>query len=471
MTSMTLPPIRLALLAALLSLPAAHAAAFDCKAAATPTERAICADPALRDLDAELGSAYAQALHATADGSAALRQQQRDWLRTRDACGADAGCLATQYRQRLARFARPDAGDLAALEALRVAVEAARRGDPEFPFEKAIKPLTVTTGATAFANTEHGADDGADDQDGTAHFPRVKPDGVTDAEWHALQASHIEGGGENGRSDYMLVDLDGDGLRDLVIDTYIGGTGLFSETRVLRQEAGKFVVPGIGVVNVNATDGDAPGAAYLYAHGERGANVQTAWVRLHGRVYALYREATYGADNVLLLRPWAGAGQVPRLTIRYRYKLSVPAMQPAPGSDAASDKRPQVRLDPLLHRALNAALARVNPSAIDARTDTAPLCPVPADASEEARADSAAYGPVHYTIEAVADFAVHVGQQCYIAQLRDWFGSYAPQTGLAADLCLRKPQETPEPDAEQCYAVEGKRSVVAVTADVGPFGH
>src|SRR6185437_12743987 len=42
------------------SLGEAHAASFDCARAAKPSERAICGNPALSSLDAQLGAAYAQ---------------------------------------------------------------------------------------------------------------------------------------------------------------------------------------------------------------------------------------------------------------------------------------------------------------------------------------------------------------------------------------------------------------------------
>lgn len=56
--------------AALLILlpPAAHAAGFDCAKAASPTEKAICADAALSKLDGDLAAAWKQAL-----GKAAIR--------------------------------------------------------------------------------------------------------------------------------------------------------------------------------------------------------------------------------------------------------------------------------------------------------------------------------------------------------------------------------------------------------------
>lgn len=99
-------PAILSALAALALQPAqlpAAAAGFDCSRAGTATEKAICADPVLSDADSRLSVAYAGALKA-ASGAArdALVQEQRAWLRARNACGAETDCLAAQYGDRLA---------------------------------------------------------------------------------------------------------------------------------------------------------------------------------------------------------------------------------------------------------------------------------------------------------------------------------------------------------------------------------
>jgi len=73
-------------------------ASFDCAKAGTPTETAICHDPGLAALDLALAQAYQARLAREAD----VRQQQRGWLRARDAgCGADPACLKAFIRARL----------------------------------------------------------------------------------------------------------------------------------------------------------------------------------------------------------------------------------------------------------------------------------------------------------------------------------------------------------------------------------
>ncbi|MDN7907856.1 lysozyme inhibitor LprI family protein [Burkholderia diffusa] len=80
---------------------AAHAAGFDCAKAASPTEKAICADAGLSSLDGELAAAWKKALAKGGD-AAALKAAQLKWLKQRDRCGTDTPCLGDRYRERLA---------------------------------------------------------------------------------------------------------------------------------------------------------------------------------------------------------------------------------------------------------------------------------------------------------------------------------------------------------------------------------
>lgn len=94
----------------LLALPSiAAAAGFPCSKATTPTEKAICADPALSALDERLSASYRAALERLSGASpeegaagAAVKADQRAWLRDRDSCGADAACLRRAYEGRAA---------------------------------------------------------------------------------------------------------------------------------------------------------------------------------------------------------------------------------------------------------------------------------------------------------------------------------------------------------------------------------
>jgi uncharacterized protein len=92
--------------------PRARAASFDCAKAATTTEKLICGDPQLSQLDGQLAQAYRRALEGAVNPDK-LRAEQRAWLRTeRKACGDDA-CLKTVYAQRLAALAATPARERA----------------------------------------------------------------------------------------------------------------------------------------------------------------------------------------------------------------------------------------------------------------------------------------------------------------------------------------------------------------------
>lgn len=75
------------------------AASFDCSKAASFAEVSICKDGYLSSVDSILGRAYSKALEATADPQT-LRQSQREWLATRDACTTQK-CLDTTLGARV----------------------------------------------------------------------------------------------------------------------------------------------------------------------------------------------------------------------------------------------------------------------------------------------------------------------------------------------------------------------------------
>jgi uncharacterized protein len=86
------------------SLPAAAgAASFDCTRAGTADERTICRNRALNDRDVRMAVLYGLDIRLVPMGSRdAIKRDQAIWLRARRACGADAGCLARRYDQRIA---------------------------------------------------------------------------------------------------------------------------------------------------------------------------------------------------------------------------------------------------------------------------------------------------------------------------------------------------------------------------------
>lgn len=76
----------------------AESQSFNCARASTPTERAICQNPMLGNLDEEMADIY-QNVRARLSGNnrQVLIDEQRAWLRARDNCGASVGCIQDAY--------------------------------------------------------------------------------------------------------------------------------------------------------------------------------------------------------------------------------------------------------------------------------------------------------------------------------------------------------------------------------------
>jgi len=440
---------------ALLVTQQALATGMDCTKAASAVEKTICADTGLYELDTQMGSAYRGLMDAAPHSKSELKTAQRAWLKARDQCAEKVDCLDQSYRKRLLSLqqqtneavAQQPAGiDRLVLDDLKQAIQTASKTDAEFPLERALDPLVIKKGTTTFSNVRDDENSVEDPQ-----FPKAIPKGVTQDEWQALTGSKVESEGENGNTSYTLMDLDGDGLRDLVVDTYSGGTGLFSYIETFHR---------VGDVFVRRTGaGDTESESSLFSLNGRGANQSVDWINIRGRVYAAYRNSYYGVDQVYLLDPLKAPDAVPTVSINYRYQLSVPNTQ----KDDA--KGTSVTLDAVLHTALTKALVGVSKTeAKDVGDQSRPLCPIPPAGPGDG--DYYSYGPGHYTIEIVGDMPVVIGEQCYIGRLADWFGSYSAKDGLFAELALRKPDL--EGDGRS-YEVNGRRRMTDVTTSVGKF--
>ena len=82
----------------------AHAASFDCSKAATATEKLICSNQRISDLDEYLGRYYYTARAEVGRGAMCLASNQREWLRSvRNVC-KDSSCLERVYLNRLAEL-------------------------------------------------------------------------------------------------------------------------------------------------------------------------------------------------------------------------------------------------------------------------------------------------------------------------------------------------------------------------------
>ena len=76
-------------------------ASFDCRAARSPSEKAICSSQRLAGYDRSVAAAYRRDLQRHADDRQSIEKAQRAWLATRDACGSDAACLSDRLQERL----------------------------------------------------------------------------------------------------------------------------------------------------------------------------------------------------------------------------------------------------------------------------------------------------------------------------------------------------------------------------------
>jgi uncharacterized protein len=91
-------PFTLLFLLASLALPA-RVVAIDCSKATTETERRVCASPRLTRLDVELNRVFSAARTLPGRPST-LVDDQKSWLRSRDAC-TDDDCLELAYVSRI----------------------------------------------------------------------------------------------------------------------------------------------------------------------------------------------------------------------------------------------------------------------------------------------------------------------------------------------------------------------------------
>ncbi|MFP6832527.1 MAG: lysozyme inhibitor LprI family protein [Pseudomonas sp.] len=433
---------------ALLFFQQAMAAGMDCAKAVSAVENAVCADKGLYALDTQMGATYSKLMRSMPDEKAELKSTQRLWLKDRNQCAEDVSCLNQRYRERLESLQAqwidtlaysPDEIDKQVMAQLQQRIEAARKVDPEFALEKTLDAFTVNLDTTSFA--------GIPDDDEQTHFPETIPNGVSQDEWKALTASSITGAADTGQTTYILTDLDGDGLRDLIVETYSGGTGLFSYTETWRGTGTRFTRRGAKAAP------EANAETTLFYTNDRGANQAVNWIRVHGKIYAAYRDSAYGVDKVYLLNPLQINRQVPTITVQYRYQLNVPRTQ------ANQDNPTAYELEPAVQKALTQGLAKIGNNQT---TSSKPICPIPASGPGDE--DYYSYGASYYAIEPVADVPVILGDDCFIARLINWYGTYDEKDGLFAQLTLRKPGSE---EQAQSYTVNGRRHITQVSTSIG----
>lgn len=435
---------------ALLFLQQATAGAMDCSKAATAVEHTICANKGLYELDGQMGTVYRDLMKVSVEAQPELKRTQRLWLKARNDCAEDVTCLEHSYRDRLKFLQarqmdiavhKPTGIDKQVMEDLQQSFLGASKGaNREVAVERVLASLQ-----TDFEETSFPGDLDKDNPSEQTHFPKTIPKDVTPDEWKALTASAIEGQDETGQTSYSLVDLDGDGQRDLIVQTYAGGTGMFTYVETWRRDGDRFIK--------RSTE---PESSLFYTN-DRGANQSVHWIKARGNIYVAYRNGAYGVDHVYLLNPLKINREVPTVTVRYSYSLNVPSTQYKDGGTSTYELEPDLRLT--LKRAITKANETQPSNGASQRT---PICPIPATGAGEN--DYYSYGPVQYTLEDVFDLPVIIGNECYIGKLVDWFGSYDEKNGLFAQLALRKP----DVDGDgRSYEVNGRRHVTEVSTSIG----
>ena len=336
--------------------------------------------------------------------------------------------------------------DNLALRTLYNAVLKAQKSDPELSLNKVAEQFPLTGHITDFTLTY------ADDTLITTSKP--SPD-ISDDEWQAFLRSAISADSENGKVSFTLIDLDGDGKRDLIIDSYVGGTGLFSYTGVLKRGDDDFAaVNGSDSDNGDDFDAGVPGA--LFSINGRGANQWNHWVKINGQVYALWYNGQFGEDNLYLLRPFSTTSQTPAVTVRYRYTLnsirSPEKDQPLTPSLSDGDKADLLRS----LEVMQGNLLKDKP----ASDNDAPICPIPPGTSAD-EADNYYSGvAVNYIYETVAYIPVWLNGKCYIGTIFSHHGAY--RHGVDAEITLSSPREDEEVIGD--YLISGLRHVISVTS-------
>jgi len=86
---------------------AADYAPINCAAAASPAETTICKTYALGQDEARMATLYGVATSLVAMGQRGdIADAQRQWLKTREACGGNVACLGSAYRTRIGELSK-----------------------------------------------------------------------------------------------------------------------------------------------------------------------------------------------------------------------------------------------------------------------------------------------------------------------------------------------------------------------------
>lgn len=329
--------------------------------------------------------------------------------------------------------------DNTALKTLHSAVESMQKSDPGLELSKIASQFPLTGQITDFRISYA--------EDSTEPTAKPSPE-ISDDEWQAFSRTTFSVDSENGGVNFTLIDLDDDGKRDLIINSYVGGTGLFSYTGVLKRGDNAFVV-----VNGKQDDDDfgVPGA--LFSENGRGANQWSQWVRINGKVYALWYNGLYNEEKLYLLRPFNPDEKAPVVTVHYRYEYDMNSIEPREEGQPLLPKlntKDKTKLITELNK-MQSMLVH-NQQASDG---VSPICPIPAGTLQE-DADNYSSGIAgNYTSEPVAAIPVWVNGECLIGSVESYFGR-----GEFITLVSPKDQ-----DIVGEYSVTGTRHVASIKSE------
>jgi len=270
----------------------------------------------------------------------------------------------------------------------------------------------------------------------------VRPPTVTPADWAAVTRYLSESDArhtvpvEMGELSLSLLDLDGDGQRDLVQSAYSGGTGLYTQVDLLRRDPQRgFVVP-------DSLDPQRPWAQGQYGISGRGSDQGLHWLRIDGVSYIAYRDGDYYGDTLLLNRPLSAdpreRSPAVQLQVRYgrQHRLADPVMHldgeplDAQATAIAGDRRLLKHIDHLL-----AALS-IDGEGVAHFGDEQGRCPVPAGTDPDEAPAWPWRGAGSYTFDTAGDTVIRSGKQCYSASLIALRSSYAGDHALCCQLWL-----------------------------------
>ncbi|MBU2048534.1 MAG: hypothetical protein KKH61_06115 [Gammaproteobacteria bacterium] len=270
----------------------------------------------------------------------------------------------------------------------------------------------------------------------------VRPANVTPADWDAVTRYLRETDAQHtvpvemGELSLSLLDLDGDGQRDLVQSAYSGGTGLYTQVDMLRRNPLRgFVVP-------DRLDPQRPWAQGQYGLSGRGSDQGLYWLRIDGVSYIAYRDGDYYGDTLLLNRPLSAdpreRSPTTRLQVRYgrEHRLADPAVHAdgepldANATAIAADRRLLKHIERLL------AALTLDGDGVAHFGDAQARCPVP-PGTDPGEAEIWPWrGAGSYTLDTAADTVIRSGKQCYSATLIALRSSYAGDHALCCQLWL-----------------------------------